>query len=107
MILHHPKDIVTELGLRVIFSIETSRTATEHQWYFQQQLISSEDVTYNGFTTDTLTITKCLPKHKGVYKCVVTDESGEMFMSESATLKISKFILAIVLYCNLIIYTNL
>ena len=90
MILCHPKDIETKPGSSVEFFIENSRTAIAHKWHFQEQTISSDNADYRGPTTERLTITECLPKHKGAYKCVVTDESGKTFISESATLTIGK-----------------
>ena len=90
MILCHPKDIETKPGSSVEFFIEISRTAIAHEWHFQEQTISSDNTDYRGPTTEHLTIAKCLPKHKGAYKCVVTDESGKTFTSESATLTIGR-----------------
>ena len=90
MFLHHPKDIETPPGSIEEFSVKTSKTTLTYQWYFQEQPISSEDDDFRGSTTDSLTIAKCSPKHKGVYKCVVTDESEETFTSENATLTIGK-----------------
>ena len=93
MILCHPKDIKTKPGSSVEFFIETSRTAIAHEWHFQEQTISSDDADYRGPTTERLTVTKCLPKHKGAYKCVVTNTFGKTFTSESATLTIGKLAL--------------
>ena len=88
--LIHPKNVTTKPGLTVEFSIETSSKVKAYQWYFQEKPLSSEGTDYRGFTTKKLTIVKCLPKHKGAYKCVVTDESGETFTSIVASLSIGK-----------------
>ena len=90
MFLHHPKDIETLPGSIEEFSVKTSKATMTYQWYFQEQPISSEDDDYGGSATDSLTIAKCLLKHKGAYKCVVTDVFGNKFTSESATLTIGK-----------------
>ena len=90
MFLHHPKDIKTLPGSFKEFSVKTSKATLTYQWYFQEQPISSEDDDYRGSTRDNLTIAKCLPKHKGAYKCVVTDVLGNKFTSENATLTIGK-----------------
>ena len=99
MILCHPKDIETKPGSSVEFFIETSRTAIAHEWHFQEQTISS-DTDYRGSSTDHLTVIKCLPKHKGTYKCIVTDESGKTFISESATLTIGKLASVYIAICQ-------
>ena len=93
MFLRHPKDIKTISGLGEEFSIETHLNAAKaHQWYFQEEPISSESGEYSGSTTNRLTITKCLPKHEGTYKCVITDESGQKFTSESSTLTVGELV---------------
>ena len=93
MFLVHPEDVITKPGLRAEFSIATTSTANTYKWHFQGKEISSEETDYIGTTTNTLIIEKCLPKHKGSYKCVVTflDKSEEIFISESATLTIGMF----------------
>lgn len=84
--MKHPQNSNAQPGLTVEFSVETSPTAKTYIWYFQDKQISSEDAEYSGSTTDILTIATCLPKHKGPYKCIVTDESDKKHTSESATL---------------------
>ena len=90
--LKHPRNVNTQPGLSVEFSITTSQPVRICNWYFQENLISSEDADYIGSTTDSLTIAKCLPKHKGTYKCVVTDEFDETHSSKVASLTMGKFL---------------
>ena len=81
-------NVTTKPGLTVEFSVQTYSTVRKWEWYFQEETISNEEADYRGSTTEKLIIEKCLPKHKGAYKCVVTDESGETFTSKTATLSI-------------------
>ena len=89
-ILKQPKDVRSKPGMRVEFSFETSPAAQAYKWYFQSKLISSKETDYEGATTSTIIIQKCLPKHKGTYRCIVTNESAERFPSKSVTLTIGK-----------------
>ena len=90
--LKQPINVNTQPGLRVEFSITTSQIVKSYNWYFQEKPISSEDIDFVGSATDSLTIAKCLPKHKGAYKCVVTDEFDETYSSEVASLTMSKLL---------------
>ena len=76
------------------FSIKTAPAAQTYQWYCQEIPIPTEDVTYEGSSSDHLVITKCLSKHVGAYKCVATDKAGTIFTSLNASLQMSK-------YCNM------
>ena len=103
MFLKHPKAVNTQPGSSAEFSVTTSHTVNTYNWYFQDKPISSdtEDTGYSGSTTDSLTITTCLSKHEGAYKCVVTDESGKTHSSDSASLTISEFIVCALCKCIL------
>ena len=90
-ILTHPKDVVCKPGDRLGFSIETSKTAQSYKWYLNGNEISSEDEDYEGSTTEVLSINKCLPKHKGSYKCVLVTELDTSLTTESAVLKIGMY----------------
>ena len=87
-ILTQPKNVVCKPGEESGFSIKTSKTAPAYQWYLNGNKISIKDKDYKGCTTEELSISKCLPKHKGSYKCFVTTESDTLLISEIATLKI-------------------
>ena len=91
MFLKHPSDADSQPGSTVKFSI-VSEVAITYIWYFKENPISKEDTEYSGSTTDSLTITVCLPKHKGSYKCVITDDSGRTHTSKNATLTIGEFV---------------
>ena len=97
IILKQPEDITSKPGMIIEFTIQTSSAAKTFNWYFESKSISSEETNCEGITTDILTIKKCLPKHKGAYKCLVTNKSGETFSSESATLTIGELANS---YCN-------
>ena len=86
----HPMNVSTQPGLQVEFSVETSKAVKAYNWYFQEKPLSSEETDYIGTTSGNLTIAKCLPKHKGAYKCVVTDEFDETYSSEAASLTIGE-----------------
>ena len=86
----NPVDTTTSQGLKAKFSVTTTPIANSYKWFFQDGPISAENADYKGALTDTLVITKCLPKHKGAYKCVATILS-KRFISASATLIIGKF----------------
>ena len=101
MFLRHPEDTEAKNSSNVEFSIKTFGIIIKmHQWYFQEKPISSEEANYRGSTTDTLTITKCSPEHTGVYKCVVNEESGKTFTSESAILTVGKLMLVLLYTYN-------
>ena len=87
------------------FSIETSKMAKAYQWYFNGNEISNEDMDYEGSTTEVLSINKCLPKHKGSYKCVLINELDTSLSTEIATLKIGMYPeLSQTLYAIIIVY---
>ena len=83
-----PESVVCKPGDKLGFTIETSLTAKSYQWKLNGDDINDEDANYEGSTSEHLSISKCLPKHKGSYKCVVTTELDTSLSSEIATLKI-------------------
>ena len=83
-----PKNVVCKPGDKLGFSIETSKTAKAYQWYINRKEINNKDKDYDGSTTEVLSINKCLPKHKGSYKCVLVTELDTLLTTEIATLKI-------------------
>ena len=87
-ILSQPKNVLCKPGEKLGFSIETSKPAQAYQWYWNGNEISSEDKDYEGSTTKCIFISKCLPKHKGSYRCLVTTELDILISSETATLEI-------------------
>ena len=89
-IVSQPKDVLSEPGEKLEFTFETSPKANSYKWYFNESEISDEDQDYEGSTTEQLVLSKCLPKHKGFFKCVVTNDSGRSLASETATLMIGK-----------------
>ena len=88
-ILTQPKNVVCKPGVKFGFSIETSKTAQAYQWYLNgKEMNENEDC--EGSTTEHLSISKCLPKHKGSYHCVVVTELDTRVTTEIATLIIGK-----------------
>ena len=83
-----PKSVVCQPGDKLGFSVETSKTAQVYQWYWNEKEICKEDKDYDGSTTEALLIDKCLPKHKGSYKCVLVTELDTSLSTEIATIKI-------------------
>ena len=81
-----PKNVVCQPGDKLGFSVETSKTAQAYQWYLNGIEISNEDKYYDGCTTERLSISKCLPKHKGSYKCALITELDMCLTTETATL---------------------
>ena len=90
----NPKDTTSRQGSRVEFYVQTAPAAKSYQWEFQNHLISNEDANYKGVLTANLIITKCLPKHKGAYKCVAMNESRKTFTSVIAILKIGEHVMS-------------
>ena len=66
-------------------------SAKTYTWYFEEKPIVEADY-YEGVTTDQLVVPKLAPRHKGVYKCVVTNESNKKYTSEEAAITIGKFL---------------
>ena len=85
-----PKNVDCKPGDKLGIFIETSKTAQAYQWYLNGNEISSEDKDYEGSKTERLSISKCLPKHKGSYNCAVITELDTCLNTEIATLKISR-----------------
>ena len=85
-----PENVVCKPGDKVGFTIETSPAAKSYQWKLNGNEISNEDMNYEGSTSEHLSISKCLPKHKGSYKCVITTQLDTSLSSEIATLKIGE-----------------
>ena len=83
-----PENVVCKPGDKLGFTIETSPTAKSYQWKLNEDDINDEDANIEGSTSEHLSISKCLPKHKGSYKCFVTTELDTSLSSEIATLKI-------------------
>ena len=71
-------------------SIRTKSGAKMYKWFFRRKQISSDDQYIEGSTKHRLIIKKFLPKHKGAYKCVITDLSNKSYTSRRALLKIGK-----------------
>ena len=88
-----PKDTYSEPGKKVYFNIKTSPASATYQWYFEEAKITFEDIDYEGFTTERLLLKRFLPKHKGRYRCIATDEIGRSVISSIAVLKSSKLYL--------------
>ena len=59
-------------------------------WYLDDQPIS-DNAEYGGSRTATLTIKECLSKHKGHYKCVITDDSPNSTTSYNTELNLGMF----------------
>ncbi len=78
-------------GESVELSIEVKGPPIECEWYINSSAspISIEDESYGGINTTTLHISKCFPKHKGAYHCVLTTSTGQQSQSTSATLTLS------------------
>ena len=91
-ILTQPENVVCKPGDNLEFTVETSSTAKSYQWNLNGKEISNEDRDYDGSNTKHLSICKCLPKHKGSYKCVITTELDTSLSSEIATLKIGMYV---------------
>ena len=92
-ILTQSKNAACISGDQVGFTIETSKTAKAYQWFLNENKISNEDDDYEGSTTKHLSISKCLPKHKGSYKCVVITELDTVLTSKVAILIIGELTL--------------
>ena len=86
----HPQNSTRKRGERVELKFKTLPAARAFEWYFNEGPISTSSAEYEVSTTGNLCIKKFLPKHKGVYNCIATDESGKSYMSRSATLEIGK-----------------
>ena len=89
-ILEHPQDVTCKPGEKVELLIKTEPIAREHKWYFEESEITANVDQLEGFSTSLLTIKKCLPKHKGSYKCLVTDETGKSLASLNADVMIGE-----------------
>ena len=85
-----PRTVRSKPGKRVSYSVATNPRAKSYQWYFKEKLISMDDNDYEGSTTSHLSIRRCLSKHSGTYKCVITNKFGELCASETATLTLGK-----------------
>ena len=79
--------------------MDTSKTAQAYQWYLNGIEISNDDKDYEGSTTEVLSINKCLPKHKGSYKCILTTELDTLLTTDIASLKIGKHTQRYYVYC--------
>ena len=90
-ILTQPKNVVCKPGDKLGFSVKTSKTAKAYQWYLNGIVINNEDKDYDGSTAEVLSVTRCLPKHKGSYKCIVMTELETSLSTEIATLEIGKY----------------
>ena len=85
-----PRAINSIPGIRARYSVAMDPGFKNYQWYFKEKLISIDDDDYEGSTTSHLSIKRCLSKHSGTYKCVVTNKFGELRSSETATLTLGK-----------------
>ena len=86
-----PKNVVCQPGDKLRFLVKPSKTAQAYQWYWNEKEISKEDKDYDGSTTEVLCINRCLPKHKGSYKCVLVTELVTSLSTEIATLKMGMY----------------
>ena len=90
-ILTQPKNVICQPGDKLGFSVETSKTAKAYQWYLNGKVINKEDKDFDGSTTEVLSISRCLPKHKGSYQCIVMTELETSLRTEIATLEIGMY----------------
>ena len=86
-----PKGVVCQPGDKLGFSVATSKTAKAYQWYLNGKVINNEDKDYDGSTAEVLSVTRCLPKHKGSYQCIVMTELETSLSTEIATLEIGMY----------------
>ena len=87
-ILTQPKNLVCQPGDKLVFSVETSKTAQAYQWCLNASKITSDNKDYEGCISEKLFINGCLPKHKGSYQCILMTELDTYLSTEIATLKI-------------------
>ena len=87
-ILTQPKSVICQPGDKLGFSVETSKTAKAYQWSLNGIVINNEDKDYDGSAAEVLSVTRCLPKHKGSYQCIVMTELETSLSTEIATLEI-------------------
>ncbi len=87
-ITKQPEDKMVNPGDSVELSIEVEGSPIECEWYINSSAspISIEDESYGGINTTTLHISKCFPKHRGAYHCVLTTSTGKKTQSAPATL---------------------
>ena len=90
-ILTQPKSVICQPGDKLGFSVKTSKTAKAYQWYLNGKVINNEDKGYDGPTAEVLSVTRCLPKHKGSFQCIVMTELDTSLSTEIATLEIGMY----------------
>ncbi len=89
-----PKDVCCKPGDKAELTVSTSPSDSDtkstyiYRWYFDDQAISDKlpEYEYEGQQSKSLLILKVLPKHKGVYWCIVENESGTRITSQHAAL---------------------
>ncbi len=88
-----PKDVCCKPGDKAELTVSTSPSDSDtistyniYQWYFDNQAISDGLPEYEGQQSKSLLILKLLPKHKGIYWCIVENESGTRITSQHAAL---------------------
>ena len=89
-IISHPQNQAVKLGANAVFAVETTGKNLAYQWQYRQPGKTSwYDSSAEGADTPTLTIQATSRRDGQSYRCIVTDEHGNVLTSEAATLTIA------------------
>jgi hypothetical protein len=82
-ILNQPESITCAAGETATFTVKAQGDSVKYQWYVSADNGATWSRTYlGGSTTDTLSFTVNTARAAKVYKCVITDASGNTVTSE-------------------------
>lgn len=86
-ITKQPEDVVTSIGTKAAFSIETDRDDLTYQWQYQKVGSTKwNNSTSAGNKTDSMKVSATAGTNGMKFRCVVTDAEGNVDVSEVALL---------------------
>ena len=88
-----PEDVAGALGTDATFKVVATGSGLKYQWYFSSNNgVKWTKTSVTGCTTDTITMEITEARNGNLYRCVVTDGSGNSKTSEAAKLTISNIV---------------
>ena len=93
VITEQPEDVAGALGTDATFKVVATGSGLKYQWYFSSNNgVKWTKTSVTGCTTDTITMEITEARNGNLYRCVVTDGSGNSKTSEAAKLTISNIV---------------
>jgi S-adenosylmethionine hydrolase len=89
-ITDHPEDVEVAVGENAVFTVVLSKDeGVTYQWYYSDNGTDWAKTGMTGATTATLTVPMLAYRDGYQYKCVITDQYGNVITSDPATMHLA------------------